>query len=385
MSRKTKIIFLITKGNFGGAQRYVYDLATNLPSNEFEIVVAAGAGEILLDKLTRLCRHAIKIKNLGRDINPWADLKAFVEIWRLLRREKPDLIHLNSSKMGGLGALAGRLAGVPIIIFTVHGLASNEVRPVWQKLLINISHWLSFVLCHRIITVADYLKNQIETWPGLRDKVTTISNGLPAIKFFERSVSRRIIWSNQDGPVSNKKIWIGTIAELHPNKGLDFLIEAFAATVRALLGDSLGWSLQLVIIGEGEERSRLAQLIKAKRLEDRIFLPGRIEDARAYLKAFDIFALTSRTEALPYVILEAGAAGLPVVASEVGGLPEVIPEAEYGILVPPGNIEELKKSFLFLLKKLPYRRAAGANLRRRIHADFSLKQMVAQTIAVYRK
>ncbi|MFA5001322.1 MAG: glycosyltransferase family 4 protein [Candidatus Paceibacterota bacterium] len=380
MTPKIKIFYLITKGNFGGAQRYVYDLATALPRTEFETTVIMGEFETLEKKLMGAGIKTIKIPTLGRDINLIKDLKSFWQILKILKKEKPQIVHLNSSKIGGLGALAGRMTGVPKIIFTVHGLAFNEKRPGWQKVLIKFSHWLSIILCHEVITVADCLRQQINSWPGVNRKVTTINSGLPPIKFFEQSVARRELFAGH-----NDRFWIGTIAELHPNKGLDLLIEAFALTVRALLGDSLGWSINLMIVGEGEELEKLKWLTRAKRLEDRIHFLGRVEDARAYLKAFDIFTLTSRTEAFPYVILEAGAAGLPVIASEVGGIPELITDPELGILVPSGSVEEIKKSLLFMLKKPKYRDLVGKNLRQRVSANFSLKKMVEKTVELYKE
>lgn len=380
MAEKTKIFYFITKGNFGGAQRYVYDLATGLPKNDFDTMVIFGEGEILGKKLAGAGIKTKQIKPLQRDINILAEFQSFWEIWLLLLKERPEIIHLNSSKIGGLGALAGRLAGTPKIIFTVHGLATNEDRPAWQKTLIKFSHWLGMVFCHEIITVSDSLKKEIINWYGLKNKVTTIHNGLNPSKLFERSIARKEIL----GKVDNK-FWIGTISELHKNKGLDYLIEAFTSTVRSLLGNSLGWSLNLVIVGEGEERANLEKLIKDKRMDDRIFLPGRIEDARSYLKAFDIFTLTSRTEALPYSLLEASLASLPVIASEVGGIPELITDAELGILVPRGNIEEIKKSLLFMIKKKEYRKLAGANLKHQVQENFSLKQMLEKTIILYQR
>jgi len=379
MSQKTKIFYLITKGNFGGAQRYVYELATGLPRTDFDITIVMGEGTGLAEKFQSANIKTVKINSLKRDVKISDEIKSFWKIWRLFLKERPQVIHLNSSKIGGLGALAGRLAGVPKIIFTVHGLAHNEDRPVWQKFLIKFSHWVSMILCHKIITVSGSLKNQISNWPGLKNKITVINNGLPNLKFFEKTVARRELCPNH-----NDKFWIGTVSELHKNKGLDYLIEAFAGVVRTLLGDSLGWSLNLMIIGDGEERAHLEKLIKDKRMEDRIFLLGKIPDARVYLKAFDIFTLTSRTEALPYSLLEAGAAGLPVIASEIGGIPEIITDPELGILVPVGNIEEIKKSLLFLIKKPKYRQLSGANLKRRVLENFSAKRMVEKTIGLYK-
>ena len=106
-------------------------------------------------------------------------------------------------------------------------------------------------------------------------------------------------------------------------------------------------------------------------------------DARNYLGAFDIFTLTSRTEAMPYSLLEAGAAGLPIIASEVGGIPEVIPDPKFGILTPPENVKEVEKSLLYMLKKPAYRKIAGTNLKKRTSENFSIKKMVEETIVLY--
>lgn len=379
-AKKTKIFYLITKGNFGGAQRYVFEMTTNLPKAAFEVTVIMGQGQILEKKLQASGVKTMTLDCLGRDVNLGQDLKSFFVIWKLLIKHRPDIIHLNSSKIGGIGAVAGRLARIKNIIFTVHGLAHHEKRPAWQRRLIKFSHWLSMIFSHQIITVADSLREEIEHWPGLKNKVHTIHNGISNFKLFDRSVARREIW-----PGHNDKFWIGTVSELHKNKGLDYLIEAFAGTVRSLLGDSLGWSLNLVIISDGEEKENLQKIITDKKMNDRILLAGRIEDAKSYLKAFDIFTLTSRTEALPYSIMEAGLAGLPVVASEVGGISEIIAGPEMGILVPAGNIEEIKKSLLFMIKKKEYRHLAGINLKHQIQENFSLKKMVAKTIELYQR
>jgi glycosyltransferase involved in cell wall biosynthesis len=392
--KKTKIFYLITKGNFGGAQRYVFELAKHLPLNSFEVTVIMGEGKELKQKLERAHIKVRQLETLKRDVDINADWQTFKTLFKILRQEKPDIIHLNSSKIGGLGALAGRLAGVSKIIFTAHGWAFNEKRTWMAKRVILFFHWLTIILCHQIIAVSIQTKKDIEKLPLTKNKIAVIYNGLDGTKFFNRFVARRELFNyfpqetKQIEKTANSlqtKFWIGTISELHPNKGLDILLEAFANVLRKTLGSSLGWSLILVIIGEGEERMRLQKFIHDKRLEDRIFLLGQVPDARNYLKAFDIFTLTSRTEALPYAILEAGAAGLPIVASEVGGIPEIIPGPEYGILTPPENIKEIEKSLLYMLKKPDYRKLTINNLKKKISNNFSLKKMVIRTIELYQE
>src|SRR3989344_3575655 len=148
---RKKVLFLITKGNFGGAQRYVYDLATSLPKTKYEAVVACGPASAeasagkggLAYALQEQGIRVIILDKLERDMkvsNDWQVLRSFI---KLFKEERPDIIHLNSSKAGGLGALAGRLAKVPRIIFTAHGWAFNESRNSIEKRVILFFHWLT--------------------------------------------------------------------------------------------------------------------------------------------------------------------------------------------------------------------------------------------------
>lgn len=376
---KRKIIYLVTKGNFGGAQRYVYELASSLPKSQFEVLVALGEGKKLEEKLKEKGIRVYRLQSLARNINLRQDWQAFWEIYHLFKKERPDIVHLNSSK-AGLGALAARIAGVKKIIFTGHGWAFNESRPWWQKKILGFIYWLTIILCHQTILVAESIKRQVADWPEIENKTIVIHNGLMTAELLDRAEAREALL-----PEKKNKFWIGTVSELHPNKGLDFLIEAFSQVVRSMLSSSLGWSLILVIIGDGQEREKLENLIKAKKLEDRVFLLGYVDNARKYLKAFDIFTLTSRTEALPYALLEAGQAGIAVLASEVGGLPEIIPEAEFGILVSPGNITELAKSLKYLINKELFREEVGHNLKRRVLSEFTFRSMLEKTIEIYKK
>jgi glycosyltransferase involved in cell wall biosynthesis len=167
---------------------------------------------------------------------------------------------------------------------------------------------------------------------------------------------------------------IGTISELHKNKGLDFLISACA---------DLPQNVSVYIIGDGEEKENLLDQIKKLGLENKVFLTGRIENARKYLKAFDIFTLTSRTEALPYVLLEAGLAELSVIASRVGGIPEIIENEKSGILVEAGNVEQISKSLKNLVLEPQKRAYLGHALQEKVEQEFSLEKMISETEKFY--
>lgn len=378
--KRIKIFYLITKGNFGGAQRYVYELASSLSPRDYDVTVLLGEGDILATKLAEKNITIVRLPELSRDIKIKNDWSIFWSLYKIFKNQRPDIIHLNSSKIGGLGSLAGRLAGVKKIIFTGHGWAFNEKRPWWQKKIIIFVSWLTILLSHQTIAVSKSLMRQISAWPLMKGKLTIIHNGIGHINFLSERDARLLLL-----PDKTDKFWIGTVAELHPNKGLDVLIEAFSRLVKSMLGSHLGWSLYLIIIGEGDERARLEKMITEKRLDGRIILLGHIEDARKYLRALDVFVLPSRTEALGYALLEAGSAGLPIVASEVGGIPEIIPDAEYGLLVPPDNVNELEKSLKYMIVKDHYRALVSHKIQDFVRDNFSLQNTVEETMRLYRE
>ena len=141
----------------------------------------------------------------------------------------------------------------------------------------------------------------------------------------------------------------------------------------------------LIIIGEGERKEKLQARINRYNLQNSVFLVGRINDASKYLKAFDIFTLTSITEALPYVILEAGLAGLPIIASAVGGIPEIIDDMESGILVRPKEPAEIEKALSFLLKNPDKMALFKEKITDKIRREFSKEKMVRETLALYKQ
>jgi glycosyltransferase involved in cell wall biosynthesis len=373
MKEKKKILFAVTKGNWGGAQRYVYDMATNLPKADFDIVVACGEGNTLAEKLKVDGIRTIRLSSLKRDMSILGDLKSFFEFYRVLLSEKPDIIHLNSSKIGGIGAFAGRLTGVPKIVFTGHGWAWNESRPVSQKILIGLAHWLTLALTHSTIAVSNKIRADISQIPFVnKNKITVVHNGVKDTEYTERFSARAIL----NGEVS-EKFWVGTISELHHNKGLDILIRAFANISRE------NASATLIIIGDGEERNNLSKLVSDLGMTKKVHMLGFVDNAHKYLKAFDVFVLASRTEAFPYVPLEAGLAQLPVVASSVGGIPEVIVNGKNGLLVEKENVDSLKHAINELLQDSTKAATFGHNLRKTVEENYTIMSMVEKTIAIY--
>jgi len=171
--KKKKVLFVITKSNWGGAQRYVYDLATGLPKTDFDITVALGGDGLLASKLRAAGVRVISIPSLQRDFSLAKELHSVQEIYDLLKVEQPDILHLNSSKAGILGTVIGRFNKVPKIIFTAHGWAFNEDRPFWQRVLLKTIHWLTVLSSHHTIAVSKEVVRQMN-WPFAASRMTVI-------------------------------------------------------------------------------------------------------------------------------------------------------------------------------------------------------------------
>ena len=363
---------MITKGNFGGAQKYVYDLATKLPLDHYNPVVAMGEPGVLEEMLGSHGIRTIRVRGLQRDVNFFKEFAALRELIALFKKERPDIIHINSSKAGFTGALAGRIARVPRIIFTAHGWAFNESRSALVKKFFKLLHWATVFLSHSTIAVSERTADDMRSLPFLKNKFNIIYNGIAPREFAEKQTIRTLL-----APSIYEAVWIGTVSELHRNKGLDFALMAFA-----LLAPKYP-HIAYVAIGEGEEKEKLEKLARDLGIAEKTHFLGRIPDAGSLIKAFDIFTLTSRTESLPYTVLEAGLAETAIVASRVGGIPEIIDNAKNGLVVEPGNVKEIKEALSDLIEHPAKREKLGKALKKTVEKKFSLEKMVSETVKVY--
>lgn len=393
--QKLKILYLITKSNFGGAQRYVFDLATAMQDLGHDVVVGFGGDGALATKLAKAGVRTVSIPELERDMNPIADLKSFFRILDLINDEHPDVVHLNSSKMGGLGAVAARLWNGLMhveriiynekhsarIIFTGHGWAFNEDRSDLSRFVIGIAHWITITLAHETIAVSQKTREQVIKLPMVWHKVTVVHNGIGEVKTLPRDEAQEVLFGDKKETwLSEKPIIIGTIAELHKNKGLSYAIEGMAQLKKQTTRPFI-----YVIVGEGEEKTALEQMITKLELEHIVYLGGYKEDAAKLLFAFDIFLLPSITEAFPYVILEAGRVGVPVIATPVGGIPEIIDDMHSGILIQSKNAGEITRACSHLIEEPTRRRDFGIAIKEQISNRYNMEMMIDKTLAVYTK
>jgi len=382
MDPKQKILYVITQGEWAGAERYVFDLATNLGA-DFDVTVAIGepnGHQDLQNKLDKIGRvHVIQLTHLVRRISPYHDILAIFELAQLYKKLQPDIAHLNSSKTGLIGSLA-RLFIIHyslFIIYTVHGWVFNEPLP-WlrKKLYFYLEKWAA-KLKDGFIALSPFEAEQGKSLLKIpSEKITTIPHGISQpIAPLSQTEARGELLKKTNLKISEKYIWIGAIANYYQTKGLDILIQALAKKK-----DSFQ-NVSCLLIGEGPERARLSKLISANRLDNLVYLVGTVAEASRYLPAFDLFVLPSRKEGYPYALLEAMAAGLPAVATAVGGIPSIIADKKNGLLVPPENVVALAEAIEHSLRHLTefQPNTALSTLKEEIERTTSWYQQMLQT------
>lgn len=371
------ILYVITKGTWGGAQRYVYELVLEARKRGAIVHVACGTPGELVRRLEEAQVPVTLIPGLARDIRLGSDVRAFLGLVSLIHRVRPAVVHCNSSKAGLIAALASRVLGIRRIIFTAHGWAWNELRPMWQKRIFKALHFLTVFFSHSVIAVSNAIKEDASWMPFVQKRFVVIHHGVSPLSLLSQNDARLFVEHAMEKEFPSSAIWIGALAELHPTKGLDVLLKAFAF-VCGEFPEAI-----LILIGEGEDRGRLTALAHMLKIEQRVHFLGHVKDGARILSALDVFVFPSYSEALGYVAIEAGQASLPVVASNVGGIPEIITDGVSGYLVPPGDPSLFAQKILELLKSQELRARFGAALTTRIDTDFSQEQMFEKTFALY--
>ncbi len=341
MIKDKKILYIITQTKWGGAQKYVLELAQYF-SKHNEVHIAFGEtkhiNQQFIDKCKELNIHTIPITRLVRNIDPSQDFSAVSEIKKILNKGNYNLLHLNSSKAGLLGALAGKLYSTnPMnirlrIVYTAHGFVFNEPLSKIQKKVYKMSEMFSTNLQNLVITVSDYdRQSAVDNKVCSGNKMFTVHNGIDPKKytFYDREKALNKL------KLDKAFKYFGTIASFYTTKGHKYLVEAINLLKKEK--HSLLNNHKFVFIGSGPEQKNIQDLIKQYSLEEYIKIIKSKDNDWKYLKAFNYFILSSVKEGLPYTILEAGLAKLPILTTKVGGIPEILEDRKTGVIVTPGN------------------------------------------------
>jgi glycosyltransferase involved in cell wall biosynthesis len=334
-------------------------------SRGHDVSIATGGNGELITRLNAKSIPVFGLSHLVRDVRIMAEIKAFLEIYRLIRETKPDILHLNSTKAAGIGSFCGRILGVKCIVVTLHGAPFREDRHWVQQRLIYFFTWITCLFAHKIITVSRQDEHDIVSMMFLKKRVTTIYPGLLYKDLPERTTPK------------TRTTHIVTIAELHRNKGLMYALHA----IENLRNEGL--DIMYSIYGEGEDRKKLEEFIYKKHLDDIVILHGHVTGVADNLRDFDVFLLPSVKEGLPYVLLEAGKAMLPVVTTTTGGIPEIVRHEETGLLVQPKDVRLLTKELRRVIVDRKFAKKLGQALHAHVVQNFSNTKMIVETAKVY--
>jgi glycosyltransferase involved in cell wall biosynthesis len=370
---RRRVVQIIGRMNVGGPARLVIASAVGLREHGYETSLIVGRPEPYEGDLTTEAQAAglevFRVPSMTRRVQPFDDLRAFLAIHAHLRRVRPDIVHTHTAKAGTLGRIAARAAGVPSVVHTFHG---HVFEGYFSPLVSTGIVWTERVLARltdRIVAVSDAARRDIERVADPA-RIDTIHPGVDLAPFLDGrpAPALRESWGIPAGAVV-----VGLVARLVPIKQVDVFLRLAERVPVAYF----------VIAGDGPERSRLAALRDASAARDRIIFAGFCRDLPALYRAFDLVVLCSANEGLPVALIEAQAAGLPVVAYDVGGVLEVVHSAETGYVVPPGDEAALTAATVTLVRGAAERERFGRAGRAFMEREYDARRMIDRTATLY--
>lgn len=369
---------VITRLDLGGAQRHVLDLLRGLDPLRYRrllITGPSGAMDGEADAIPGVERH--NLPELSRNIHPLRDLQTMIHLRRLFIRERVDIVHTHSSKAGIVGRFAARWAGVPMVFHTIHGFGVYAGAEPTRRLF-RYAERLAAPLADRLIAVSDRTRQEgLAMGIGRCRQYVTISYRIDGAPFAVPSDRRR---PARDSVFLDGAPTVGMIACLKPQKAPHDFVR-----VARLVHQELP-TARFLLIGDGELRTSLEAEIKAQGLATCCMLLGWRRDVPDLLAAMDVLVLTSRWEGLPIAVLEAMAAGKPVVAMDAGGVAEAVEDGVTGYVVRGRAIQTMAERVLTILRSPTFGATMGQQGYRRFQERFSgLSSMVSQIEALYQE
>lgn len=365
--QRIRLLYCITKLELGGAQKQLLSLLGRLSKDKFEIFVfTADEGYLLNDALSL---PGVKVKSsnfLKRPINPFKDILALIEIYRFIKQNKIDIMHTHSSKAGILGRIAAKLAKTKYIFHTVHGWSFNDFQPfLLRKCYIGLER-ICAKLSDKIIVVSIHdkekgLKNRI----GEESKYALIRYGVDFEEFKKPAEN-----SKEGLGIGPQEMVVTNISCFKPQKScLDFIELAHSVSRRFS-------NVKFLLVGDGVLRKKIERLIHKLGMQKQVILTGWRRDISAILSATDVLALTSLWEGLSIAVLEAMSAGKPVVATDTGGVKEVIVEAENGFVVKLRDTRQMAQRIIQLLKDDGLRKNMGERSQNLLGTGFRVESLI---------
>ncbi|MCC7368459.1 MAG: glycosyltransferase [Chloroflexi bacterium] len=347
MPEKLRVLRAITRLNIGGPAIHTILLTRGLQNDRFASVLVTGLEGPREGSMRDLAaKHGVQphyLNELGREVSPLNDLKALLAMYRLIRRNRPHIVHTHMAKAGTAGRLAAKLARAPIIVHTFHGHTFHSYwGPVKSAVFLQIERSLG-AMTDRIIAITDAQKADIAKY-GVAplSRITTIPLGLEIEEMLD--AERHTGNLRRDLGIAADRKLVGIVARLVPIKAHEVFLEA-AVAIRAAQPNTT-----FLIIGDGERRAELESMAQRLGVSDVTRFVGWRADMRDVYADLDVVTLCSNNEGSPVALIEALAAARPVVSTRVGGVPNVVHDGENGLLVPPRDAAAFADAVVALLR-----------------------------------
>lgn len=385
---KIKTIHIITRLDKGGSAENTLLTVMGLDKERYDVVLVKGLSvesnmtEDEAGAVNKSVREAesggvrvITVPGLVRRISPFYDLKAFFALIKILRYEHPDIIHTHTSKAGILGRWAAFLAKVPIIIHTPHGHVFWGYFGRCKTLFYIILERLTACITDKIIALTQReKKDHLHFHIAPEDKFSVVHSGINLDRFSRMSVDPAAMKRRLGIPEGN--MVVGTVGRLTPVKGYKYLIKAAEKIVKTRLDTTF------VFLGDGELLDELKNITSMFGIEENVKFLGWRQDVTEVMSTFDIFVLPSLNEGMGRVLVEAMALGKPIVASDVGGITDLVVDGKNGFLVPAGDVEIMVVRINDLLESAKKRKKMGENGKSR-SVNYSSDLMVKKIDQLY--
>lgn len=375
---KPKRILHIIRPAEGGMKGHLLALAEGLRIKGYDIEMACPAHSPLAaelrDKGFRL--HPV---DLVGPLNPVKDAICIGQLRRVMRRNPFDIIHMHGAKAGLVGRIAAVLAGCRNTVLTVHNFIIYDEVPWFKKALFKFGEKILSRVTARVITVSEALKKELVSKYNIQpEMIITVYNGINLSHYLTLPDKDR---SREAYGIKPGAMVVGTVARMAPQKGLQYLLEAVPLICGP--GERNSPDIVIVIAGDGPLRPQLEDQAERLGIRDQVIFTGFVRDTAGFFASLDIFIIPSVSEGLSITTIEAMAAGLPVIASRVGGLPELVLEGASGYLVDPRNPQALAAAILRLASNRDAMLLFGSRGRDLAFRNFGTEKMVEETCRVY--
>ncbi len=374
-SSRAKILHVHTLPIISGSGINTF-LSMNGLKHKYEMSMACAPGGKLNDLVRENCMRVHTIRNFVSEMNPLKDIHALWQLYCLIRREKHVLIHTHNSKGGFIGRLAARLAGSVPVVHTVHGFAFHENEPFLRRNLFLFLEKLGANWCTRTICISQPL---VDLWlshnMASRRTIRKIYSGIDT-KAFDVSETDRMDTRTALG-LQPHQIAVGQVSKLWEGKGHSDIIRAMPIILKTLPG------LKMFFIGDGPIRRKLEDLTRETGVADNVVFLGHRDDVAQVTASLDIAVLASHFEGMGRVVLEAMAAGVPVIAARVGGIVDLIEDKSNGLLIDPHSPDQIAQAIIRLAKNETQRWHLGEAGKKSLKKDFDADTMVKEIDKVY--